>query len=152
MERKHLAHKPAFNMIDPFIGVHMVQLNKEMCLLIADFIDGVSYIEEELKQLSNALRNLGGEGIGFHLSGDFQHTYVLRINREMRNLIINFITDIEGGVEKIVWAFHLALKNPEGQKDLRIRKRYEAMERPGGRHAGRPPRPYGRFVYDFPGR
>jgi hypothetical protein len=132
VERKSM-HKPAFNMIEPFIGVYMVQMNKEMCQFMADFIDNVVYVEEELKDLSKAFRNLSGEGTGFHLSNDYMHTFVLRLNKDMRYLLINFITDIEGGVEKIIWAFHLALKNPDGQKDLRIKKRYDIAERPNPR-------------------
>lgn len=144
MERKTIGHKPAFNVTEPFIGVMMIQLNKEMCDLMADFIDGVVYVEEEIQVLSKALRNHGGEGNGFSLAPEFYHTFVLRINKDMRNLIINFITDIEGGVEKIIWAFHLALKHPDGQKDIRIRKKYDTYERPQYRMK----QPPSRFAYE----
>ncbi len=145
-------NKPAFNVIEPFMGVMMVQLNREMCELLSTFISGVSYVEDELVFLRNALADPSAaqsmnveHGPAFTFSHDFMNTYVLRFNKEMRNLLIDFITDIEGGVEKIIWAFHLALKNPEGPRDFKGRKRFEVQYKPRNQYDDRT---LGRYVYD----
>lgn len=146
MNDRKMPPKPAFNVTEPFMGIMMVQLNKEMCDLLKTFISNVGHVEEELLKLCDSLGELHTsssyiclQGPSFSLSKDFMNTYVLRINKEMRDLLIDFITDIEGGVEKIVWAFHLALKNPEGPRE--VKKKYLNLERFNG------PRRYDRYAY-----
>lgn len=144
MNDKRTLHKPAFNVIEPFIGTMMVQLNREMCLALASFIDGVSYVEPEINELSKCLIAGSGNGAGFALSPEFNKSYVLRLDAYMRTMLIEFIADIEGTVDKIVWALHMALRDPEGGREYKMRKKYEEhrlMQR-----APASPRPY-RAIY-----
>lgn len=145
LDRK-VTPKPAFNVTEPFMGVWMVQLNREMCELLRSFIAGVSdVVEEELISLRSTLESLDvdssyySDGSSYHFSKEFANTYILRLNTQMRNLLIDFVADIEGGVEKIVWAFHLALRNPEGPRESK--KRYFYNDKPFG------PQRHSRFVY-----
>lgn len=131
---RKLPPKPAFNVSEPFVGIMMIQLNKEMVNLLKSFISDVGHLENELIQLMDALSEshmntnyAPASGPAFSLSREFYNTYVLRINKDMRDLLIDFISDIDGGVDKTVWAFHLALKNPVGIRE----KKYPADESRG---------------------
>ena len=46
----------------------------------------------------------------------FYGVVLVEMNIEMRDLIVDFINDIDGGVDKIIWAFKLALLNPGGRR------------------------------------
>jgi len=53
--------KPAFNVVEPFQGVLIVQMNEEFSALLSDFIDDIDgNVESEIKALQFALRNPQG--------------------------------------------------------------------------------------------
>ena len=115
--------KPTFNVIGPFVGTYLAQLNKQMNTLLQQFISQVDYVEEELEALKNALRDpqLSGfydtkAGPSFVVVRSFYGVVLIEMNVEMRDLIVDFINDIDGGVDKIIWAFKLALLNPGGRR------------------------------------
>ncbi len=114
--------KPTFNVNSPFMGVLMVQLNHTMSIELQRFIDSVADVEDEVEALKDGLRDPSQYGVFVHREGpsflvirSFKGVVVVEMNQEMRELLIQFISDIEGGVDKIIWAFRLALENPEGR-------------------------------------
>jgi hypothetical protein len=48
---------PKFNVVEPFQGVVIVQMNDEMGQLLSDFINDVEDVEREIRAFSKALQD-----------------------------------------------------------------------------------------------
>lgn len=128
--------KPTFNVVEPFMGVLMVQLNHAMSIELQKFISSIEDVDEEVEALKMALRDPAQNGVfvykegpSFVVTRSFKGVVLVEMNQEMRDILIQFISYIQGGVDKIIWAFRLALENPEGSRDNRNRRRTEYTRR-----------------------
>jgi len=127
------ARKPTFNVVKPFQGVTTIQLNCEMATEIANFLSGfdVEDLEEDLTKLQNTLSVFGNEAEeseepqyeGDHITCEKREYSIstsvggvtaLSVNEDARQLLIDVIDECEGKVDRIVWAFRLALEDPTG--------------------------------------
>lgn len=122
------SQKPTFNVVRPFMGVLTVQMNHAMSIALQNFIDDVEGLETEIEAFAAALHDpiqdgayVYKEGPSFVVHRSFKGVVTLDLNEDMRHLLIQFISDIEGGVDKIIWAFRLALEDPEGCVEARNR-------------------------------
>lgn len=136
--------KPTFNVVKPFQGVTTVQLNAEMAKQLADFLDGFDEedLENDLRHLQDTLYHYGSEmddpspeEISHYIDSQDQSTeddkdrgsarlyaisnaiggvFAVSINEAARQLLIEVINECEGQVDRIVWAFRLALEDPTG--------------------------------------
>lgn len=142
--------KPTFNVVKPFQGVTMVQLNAEMAKQLADFFDGFDEedLEGDLRQLQDVLDHYSSESeeslpddtdhalAPFHyidsqevervpdkdrgssriyaVSNAIGGVFAVSVNEAARQLLIEVINECEGQVDRIVWAFRLALEDPTG--------------------------------------
>lgn len=131
MNRSMSPQKPTFNIVPPFLGVTVLQLNHSMSHELQKFIGSIeeSDVEQEMAAFKAALRdpiNEGAyvfkEGPCFSIIRSFKGVVLAELNEEMRQLLIEFISDIEGGVDKIIWALKLALEDPDTTRTIRIRK------------------------------
>jgi len=124
--RNQKAQKPTFNVNPPFMGVLMVQLNHTMSLELQRFINSIGDVEDEIRALKSGLRDpatngayVFKDGPSFLVIRSFKGVVMVEMNEEMRAMLISFISDIEGGVDKIIWAFRLALESPGGRDTSR---------------------------------
>lgn len=118
--------KPTFNVVSPFMGVTVAQLNHAMSIELQNFIDSIDDVEDEVAALRDGLRDPANAGVQVYKDGpsfvvmrSFKGVVLVSLNEPMRELLIQFISDIEGHVDRLVWAFRLALENPEGRKPIR---------------------------------
>lgn len=140
--------KPTFNVNPPFMGVTMVQLNHAMSIELQRFIGSINDVEDEILAFKAGLRDpandgvyVYGQGPSFLVIRSFKGVVMAELNQEMRDLLIQFISDIEGGVDKIIWAFRLALENPEGRDTARSRQlapNINKRQRIRGAYSGNP--------------
>lgn len=121
--------KPTFNVVAPFMNVTMVQLNHAMSIELQRFISNVGDVEEEISALRAGLRNpaeagvyIYNDGASFNVIRSFKGVVLIEMNAEMRDMLIDFISDIQNGVDKIIYAFRLALENPEEGRQHRIKR------------------------------
>ena len=67
----------------------------------------------------------------FNVSEPFIGVTTVQLNRAMVDLLINFLQDQEGQLEKEVWALVRALNDPAGCREMRAqRKRITRTTRP----------------------
>ena len=111
--------KPTFDVAVPFLGVLMFRCNHAMSMALQRFIDDVEDVENEIIAFKEAFRDptengafVYKDGPSFVVNRSFKGVIQGQMNQDMRELLSNFIGDVEGGVDKIVWAFKLALENP----------------------------------------
>ena len=137
MSSSVMQQKPTFNIVRPFLGVLTVQLNHAMSIALQHFFNDVEGVEEEdphmyktVYAFTDALRDpsqfgayVYKEGPSFVVHRSFKGVVLVEMNDDMRNILIDFISEIEGGVEKIIWAFRLGLENPDGCTEARGRNR-----------------------------
>ena len=136
--------KPTFNVVKPFQGVTTLQLNAEMAKQLADFLDGFDEedLEDDLRSLHDTLDHYGSEVEGplpegiylfidssddldtsdkergssrlYTISSPIGGVFSVSVNEAARQLLIEVINECEGQVDRIVWAFRLALEDPTG--------------------------------------
>lgn len=137
MSSSVMQQKPTFNIVRPFLGVLTVQLNHAMSMTLQQFFNDVEGVEEEdphmyktVYAFTDALRDpvqfgayVYKEGPSFVVHRSFKGVVLIEMNDDMRNILIDFVSEIEGGVEKIIWAFRLGLENPDGCQEARSRSR-----------------------------
>ncbi len=115
----NVPQKPTFDVAVPFMGVLMFRCNHAMSMALQRFIDDVEDVENEIIAFKEAFRDptengafVYKDGPSFVVNRSFKGVIQGQMNQEMRELLSNFIGDVEGGVDKIIWAFKLALENP----------------------------------------
>jgi len=58
----------------------------------------------------------------FLMCEKYMNVIVIEMNEAMRDLIRQFINEIEGRIEDEIWAFNRALENPEASREIREQK------------------------------
>lgn len=134
--------KPTFNVVKPFQGVTTIQLNAEMSKQLADFLAGFDAddLEGDLRLLQDTLDHYGseedaateevshyidsndngeddkdrGKNRRYAISNAIGGVFSVSVSESARQLLIEVIDECEGQVDRIVWAFRLALEDPTG--------------------------------------
>lgn len=135
---------PTFNIVPPFMGVLVVQLNHAMSLELQHFISSINEedVDEEVDAFRQALRDPAQFGVYVFKEGpsllamrSFKGVVIVEMNLEMRDILVDFISEIDGGVDKIIWAFRLALENPEGGRPVKTNKQSGIRRRRSETHS-----------------
>jgi hypothetical protein len=118
------------------MGVLTIQMNHAMSMALQSFIEDVEGIEQEVEAFAAALHDPAQDGVYVYKDGpsfvvqrSFKGVVIIEMNEDMRHLLIQFISDIEGGVDKIIWAFRLAMEDPDGCQEARNRNAYDHTKR-----------------------
>lgn len=163
---KPVFNKPAFNVVVPFGGITVIQMNSEMASLISQFILECDDIEPEMRTFAYALnRPTGRSGpvstvvvekgdendrVIAEIMGKEDHeyqdstftisclnnVYSIQATRNMVEMITTFISEVDGEIEKEIVALSHALNNPEMCYELRLDKKNERREQYKSRSRG----------------
>jgi hypothetical protein len=150
--------KPStFNVVPPFSGVIVAQLNGNMASDLVHFfkeqfgstpevlrknlsqdpelaslichLDDPNYEDEQWEPSQNSAT--------FEIIEAFNDVILITMDSAMRDILINYISDYEGEVQKTIWAFRLALENPVGKIQARRDNTSRRPQRDQGRDQGR---------------
>lgn len=105
----------------------MLQINHAMSSAIQDFIREFdpNDVEDEIMALCDALkdptRSVHAPSIGpaFIVDRSFKGVVVLRLNQDMTELLLEFLNEVVGHIEKPIYALRFALQDPSGGKSAR---------------------------------
>ena len=149
--------KPTFNVVKPFLGTTTIQLNSEMATELASFLEGFDAedLESDLIKLLQHLKALEDADaqesiLGAHITSEdedlgYEREYsftaslggvsCLIVNERAKQLLIEVINECEGQVDRIVWAFRLALEDPTGgPRESRDSSSFHRQHRYNSRH------------------
>ena len=124
--------KAAFNVVVPFDGVTIIQLNKSMAELLADFLESFEdEIEPELDALLKSLDRSGSwsrKASGAAFSVDiFEGVVTVQVNQAMSNLIKDCINESDD-IEVELRALGKAIENPIRCAELRRQRHLKRRE------------------------
>jgi len=127
---EHRQMSPAFNVCLPFHRVIMIQMNTAMRDLLSDFFHELCDGEtpEEVLAFRDALDDPSiyvhaskPQDPSFLVCEKYMKVIVVEINEAMRDLLCEFINDVEG-LESQIMAFNLALTDPFASLEIRLEK------------------------------
>lgn len=109
---------PTFDVSLPFMGVYTVRGNHAFSMHMQSFIDDVDDVDEEILALREALYqpvqkgNFSNEECAFSVLRSFKGIVNIKMNEGMRKLLVDFISEVEGPLDRITFAFKGALTDP----------------------------------------
>ncbi len=147
--------KPStFNVVPPFSGVIVAQLNNQMATELVAFFKGQfgktpEALHKSLShdpELASFIAHLDDpdyedqyigwepdKGTAWFNLLEANDVIVAMMDSSMRDLLISYISDYEGDVPKTIWAFRLALENPLGKMQERRDTRRPQRDYPSSR-------------------
>jgi len=116
--------KPIFNVVPPFQGITAVQMNESFAQLLADFLNAYGHSDFEDKHVITAvIEKLSRPGTWtdkvdkFIVSSDcVAGVKSLLINSRTIGALIRFIKSVDDEIDREIWAFVMALKNPDRRR------------------------------------
>lgn len=123
--------RPAFNVVEPFDGILIVQMNGPMRDLLRDFIFEFDEIDTEMYALAEALtdpRRWFRRATGAAFSTErFESVTSVHLNQYMCRTIRDFIDQCDGHLERELLALSKAIANPE--QCYRLRKAKQTADK-----------------------
>lgn len=117
--------KPTFNVVIPFEKITIIQMNRKMADILADFINCFDDAEQDILTMAKAMRDPfqwhhKTSGLAFAVD-DFGGVVHLKVNENMLRVLIDYIS-YATGEEREIFALGRALQDPVKCAELRIKK------------------------------
>ncbi len=129
--------KPAFNVVVPFDGVTIIQMNDSMVNILSNLFEDFDDNEPEIDALSKCLSTPGTwarKSTGASFSTEiFCGVTTLQTNQAMADIVKNYINNTDDEIDIEIRALSKAIENPTRCAELRrLRhlKRQEENNRP----------------------
>ena len=124
--------KPIFNVVQPFQGITTIQMNESFAQLLADFINAYNSDDfQDAHVIDAVMEKLSRPGTWtdktdkFIVSSDcVAGVKSMLVNSRTIGAIIRFIKSVDD-VDKEIWAFVMALKNPQACYENRNNRKEE---------------------------